>query len=85
MPSRRQIAEMLSSPLRPSKIILIFSSELNLRRVHMWGSLAIANGDQGKGGRDNRDIAESWMTPSQISTAKEMAAQCLQSNYKDCE
>jgi uncharacterized protein len=35
-------------------------------RAHMWASLSIANGDQNNKGLSNRDIAESWMTPSQI-------------------
>lgn len=51
-------------------------------RAYMWASYPAAKGDTNA--RKNREIAASWLTPSQISEADEMAAQCLQRNFKDC-
>jgi TPR repeat protein len=50
--------------------------------AHMLFNLA---GSQGlEIGRDDRDLIAERMTPSDISRAQEMAATCLEKNYKGC-
>ena len=50
--------------------------------AHMLYNLAGAQGY--KNGRKNRDVISERMTPNDISRAQEMAATCLEKNYKGC-
>ena len=50
--------------------------------AHMLFNLASAQGDED--GRKNRDTLSEQMTPSEIAKAQEMAATCLENNYKGC-
>jgi len=50
--------------------------------AHMLFNLASAQGNEN--GRKNRDLMSKQMTPNDISRAQEMAATCLEKNYKGC-
>ena len=50
--------------------------------AHMLFNLASAQGHEN--GRKNRDVISERMTPNDISRAQEMAATCLEKNYKGC-
>ena len=50
--------------------------------AHMWWNIAASLGiDRAS---ENRKIASSKMTPSQIEKAQELARQCVKKDYKDC-
>ena len=50
--------------------------------AHMWGNIAASNGDE-NGGK-LRDIVAKGMTPADISTAQNLARECVRKNYKGC-
>jgi uncharacterized protein len=50
--------------------------------AHMLWNLAGAQGN--KSGQKIRDLISERMTPNDISRAQEMAATCLENNYKGC-
>jgi TPR repeat protein len=50
--------------------------------AHMLYNLAGAQGQED--GQNNRDLMSKQMTPNDISRAQEMAATCLEKNYKGC-
>ena len=56
-------------------------------RAYMWFSLAATSlsGDVGATVAQSRDVFASAMSSRQIAAAKEMAAKCQASNFKDCE
>jgi TPR repeat protein len=64
----------------------IFGDGLAKDYIHayMWASLAVDK-DHGGYAQQNRNIAASNMTPSQIAEAQEMVVKCLQGNYKNCD
>ena len=50
--------------------------------AHMWGNLGASNGNE-NGGK-LRDFVAKEMTPADISTALELARECVRKNYKGC-
>jgi TPR repeat protein len=50
--------------------------------AHMLFNLASAQGNEN--GQKLRDLISERMTPNDISRAQEMAATCLEKNYKGC-
>jgi len=56
-------------------------------RAYMWFSLAATSlsGDVGATVAQSRDVFASAMSSRQIAAAKEMAAKCQASNFRDCE
>ncbi len=50
--------------------------------AHMWWNIAASSGVSEAA--ENRTIAEKNMTTADISTAQELARQCVNKNYKDC-
>ena len=52
-------------------------------RAHMWYNLAASNGY--KIASKNREIVAKEMTPSKISEAQDIAKDCENKNYKNCE
>jgi len=55
----------------------------NYRHAYMWYSIATSHpGDIGA--ELPLEFLEKKMTPDDISAAQQMAARCLESNYKDC-
>ena len=50
--------------------------------AHMWYNIASANGDPKSGER--RDERAGLMSQTDISTAQEMARECMSSNYQNC-
>ena len=50
--------------------------------AHMWYTLAAEQGDE-NGGK-LRDIVAKGMTPADISTAQNLARECVRKNYKGC-
>ena len=51
--------------------------------AHMWLNLAAADGNEDA--RTNKDILVKWMTPQDISKAQDLARECVNKNYKDCQ
>lgn len=52
-------------------------------RAHMWFNVDAASGDAD--GAKNRDGIAAMMTTQQIAEAQQMARECQQRNFKDCE
>ena len=50
--------------------------------AHMWGNIAASSGDKDAIGI--RDIIAKRMTPADISTAQNLARECVRKNYKGC-
>jgi hypothetical protein len=50
--------------------------------AHMWWNIAASSGDKDAIG--NRDIVAKGMTPADISTAQNLARECVRKNYKGC-
>ena len=50
--------------------------------AHMWGIIAASNGNED--GAKLRDIAAKKMTPADISTAQNLARECVRKKYKGC-
>ena len=50
--------------------------------AHMWGNIAASNGYEN--GVKLRDLAAGQMTPADISTAQNLARECVRKNYKGC-
>ncbi len=50
--------------------------------AHMWGNIAASNGYEN--GVKLRDLAAGLMTPADISTAQNLARECVRKNYKGC-
>ncbi len=50
--------------------------------AHMWENLGASNGNE-NGGK-LRDFVAKEMTPADISTALELARECVKKNYKGC-
>jgi TPR repeat protein len=50
--------------------------------AHMWGSIANTNGN--KLGAKVREIAVNQMTPTDLSTARQLAQKCIRKKYKGC-
>ena len=50
--------------------------------AYMWFNIAASN--LSEVGRENRDLIAKKMIPSAISKAKELATECIASNYKKC-
>ena len=50
--------------------------------AHMWFNISSTNGSEK--GRRNRGLAEEFMTPADISKARQMASKCLESCCKNC-
>ena len=51
-------------------------------RSHMWWSIAATSGS--KGASKNRDKVAGMMTPADISTAQNLARECVRKKYKGC-
>ena len=58
----------------------------NVVLAHMWFNIAVSIGDKQvmEFAKENRDFAESKMTPEQLAKAQELARECIEKNYKDC-
>ena len=52
-------------------------------RAHMWFNLGSVSGNSYA--QKNRDIATATMTPQQIAQAQQMARDCQQHDFKECE
>ena len=50
--------------------------------AHMWGNLGASNGNEPGG--QLRDLAAELMTPADLSTAQNLARECVRKNYKGC-
>jgi uncharacterized protein len=50
--------------------------------AHMWENIAASNGN--KNGDKLRDIAAEQMTPADLSTAQNLARECVGKKYKGC-
>jgi len=50
--------------------------------AHMWLNIAASNGS--KDAKADRDILAKRMSPLEISTAQDLARECVKKNYKDC-
>ncbi len=50
--------------------------------AHMWLNIAASSGDKDAIG--NRDNVAKGMTPADISTAQNLARECVRKNYKGC-
>ncbi len=50
--------------------------------AHMWWNVAASQGD--KNAKNNRDIVEKKMSPTQIETAQRLANECVKKKYKGC-
>jgi TPR repeat protein len=50
--------------------------------AHMWWNIAASNGDTDA--VNNRDILVKQMTPADISTAQNLARECVRKKYKGC-
>ena len=55
----------------------------NSIRAYVWWSMAKTQGNAGAAG--NIDILKPEMTKQQIAEAQTLAAQCYESDYKDCD
>ena len=58
------------------------AAEQGIVYAHMWGNLGASNGNE-TGGK-LRDFVAKEMTPADISTALELARECVRKNYKGC-
>ena len=50
--------------------------------AHMWGNIAASNGNE-SGGK-LRDLAAKKITPADLSTAQNLARECVRKKYKGC-
>ena len=50
--------------------------------AHMWWNIAASSGD--KEATKNRDIVAKRMTPADLSTAQNLARECVRKKYKGC-
>ena len=50
--------------------------------AHMWGNIAASNGNEN--GRKLRDFVAKEMAPADISTAQDLARECVRKKYKGC-
>ena len=51
-------------------------------RAHMWWNISASLGD--KDARENLEIVENMMSPTQIEATQKLARECVKKNYKGC-